>query len=333
VSVVSAEKFALGRSCCRRSGAGSWEPLRRERLDGRRDRAGEGLEVLVPLTLRHVLAPLPERGLNPGENGEHIVLPLAWKRHVPPALAIDFLGDVHHQRSDLSKNLLVGIQGLEVVLRGGLRALDLQVEVAELLPAPQLGVLLRLPLVLDVAIQLFVPFLERLNLPIQLVHVREQAEIPLLELHEYLHDLFDVGDPRRGLDRRKSLFEDLNVLLVLLDVAALNRVQEGKLQDPLHHRRLAEIQLLIRDKILPSILVALVRVSLHLHLGLFLLPVLLLGLDLEPLHLFAKALPAALALLRERRDADFDVLDHILGLVLLGLDLEDAFGAPADVLD
>ena len=34
---------------------------------------------------------------------------------------------------------------------------------------------------------------------------REQAEIPLLELHEYLHDLFDVGDPRRGLDRRKSL--------------------------------------------------------------------------------------------------------------------------------
>ena len=64
----------------------------------------------------------------------------------------------------------------------------------------------------------------------------------------------------------KHLFEDLNVLLVLLDVAALNRVQEGKLQDPLHHRRLAEIQLLIRDKILPSILVALVRVSLHLHL-------------------------------------------------------------------
>ena len=34
---------------------------------------------------------------------------------------------------------------------------------------------------------------------------REQAEIPLLELHEDLHDLFDVGDPRRGLDRRKSL--------------------------------------------------------------------------------------------------------------------------------
>mmetsp|Transcript_11398 Transcript_11398/g.30580 ORF Transcript_11398/g.30580 Transcript_11398/m.30580 type:complete len:427 (-) Transcript_11398:365-1645(-) len=142
--------------------------------------------------------------------------------------------------------------------------------------------------------------LESLDLPIHVVHIREQGVVLALQMDEDFHNLVDVGDAGGLLDRRESLLEDSNGLFVLLDVPSLDGVQEGELQDPPHDRGCIELLLLCRLQAACPVLL----VRLYGHLGPLrvhplrqLLPLPLLHLLLQLLHGRLEVLPLELELL------------------------------------
>mmetsp|Transcript_11487 Transcript_11487/g.35835 ORF Transcript_11487/g.35835 Transcript_11487/m.35835 type:complete len:437 (-) Transcript_11487:78-1388(-) len=116
------------------------------------------------------------------------------------------------------------------------------------------GLALLGPVVLHLGLELPVPLVDILNVLVELVDVRQQAEVALLEYDKDLDYLLYVADASGGPDRRECLLEDLDVLLVLLDVPPLDGVEEGSLQDAAVHRLLREGLLLICHHVVPPVL-------------------------------------------------------------------------------
>mmetsp|Transcript_49997 Transcript_49997/g.140625 ORF Transcript_49997/g.140625 Transcript_49997/m.140625 type:complete len:347 (-) Transcript_49997:113-1153(-) len=88
--------------------------------------------------------------------------------------------------------------------------------------------------------------LYRLDLAIQLVDIRQQAEVPLLQTDEDLDDLLYIADAGGGFDGSERLLEDLDVFLVLLDMPPLDGVKERQLEDAPLDGHLREGLLLVR---------------------------------------------------------------------------------------
>mmetsp|Transcript_52251 Transcript_52251/g.122744 ORF Transcript_52251/g.122744 Transcript_52251/m.122744 type:complete len:254 (+) Transcript_52251:181-942(+) len=107
------------------------------------------------------------------------------------------------------------------------------------------------------------------DLTVHVIHVRQERKVSALEMNEDLHDFLDIRDPGPLLDRPKCLLEDLDALLMLLDMAPLDAVQESRLHDPAHHARLREFLLLGRqDQLVLPLHAALSLFQAHLHLPL-----------------------------------------------------------------
>mmetsp|Transcript_8974 Transcript_8974/g.24985 ORF Transcript_8974/g.24985 Transcript_8974/m.24985 type:complete len:448 (-) Transcript_8974:255-1598(-) len=144
--------------------------------------------------------------------------------------------------------------------------------------------------------------LESLDLPIHVVHIREQGVVLALQMDEDFHNLVDVGDAGGLLDRRESLLEDSNGLFVLLDVPSLDAIQESSLHDPSHHGRLRKLALLGRHD-QPSLLLHAILRPLELDFNLLLLEVIVLQISPDLQHLLLEATSVSLPLLRHDRYA------------------------------
>mmetsp|Transcript_1372 Transcript_1372/g.4003 ORF Transcript_1372/g.4003 Transcript_1372/m.4003 type:complete len:540 (-) Transcript_1372:195-1814(-) len=220
--------------------------------------------LVVPRVLRvgEEVPPLRQGLLDVGEPGEDAVAALAageLRGRLPAEAAVLLLHGLEDGLDEGPAALedLGVLRGLELVLLRDLpRAPDLLQQVREHGGPPLVVVLLEAPLRVDLALELAVVLLEGLDLAVQGVHVGEEAEVPLLEADEYLHDLLDVRNPGRGLDRGEGLLEDLDVLLVLLDMPPLDGVEERQLQYAAVHRLLREGLLLVGDHVgtLPLVL-------------------------------------------------------------------------------
>mmetsp|Transcript_18184 Transcript_18184/g.42297 ORF Transcript_18184/g.42297 Transcript_18184/m.42297 type:complete len:275 (-) Transcript_18184:342-1166(-) len=174
-----------------------------------------------------------------------------------------------------------------------------------------------------------------LNLTVQLVHVCHEAEVPLFNDHEYLHDLFYVTDASAALDGRERLLKDLNVLLMYPDVPPQDCVQEGDLQDSAMHCLLREGLLFICNHVvlLPWICSFVLptdgaRRIIHLVLDSHLL----LHLRLESFALVLKSSPFTLQLSVQRSHLLLGIFTLLLSVVhIQGLSFQ-LLSAALDVL-
>mmetsp|Transcript_84081 Transcript_84081/g.243045 ORF Transcript_84081/g.243045 Transcript_84081/m.243045 type:complete len:295 (+) Transcript_84081:672-1556(+) len=209
-----------------------------------------GLLVLRVFRLGEEILPLRQGLLNVGEPSKHMLAcclrsGLATEN---PVLLLDRLQNGLDDLLAILEDLDLLLSLVPIILRRGRSAGNLRLQVAEGLVAVrlifQLQPVLRLLLIVEFAVLL----VEALDFTVQGIDIGEQGKVPLLELHEDLHNLLNVRNPCGRLDRRKGLLEDFDILFVLLDVPPLDRVEKGQLEDPSHHRRRVEKLLLVSLK-------------------------------------------------------------------------------------
>mmetsp|Transcript_5221 Transcript_5221/g.8917 ORF Transcript_5221/g.8917 Transcript_5221/m.8917 type:complete len:213 (+) Transcript_5221:578-1216(+) len=104
----------------------------------------------------------------------------------------------------------------------------------------------------DGRLQLVVLNLNGFNVSVQLIDISQETEVSLFQTHKDLHNFLNVADLCAGFNGGKGLFEDLDVLHVLLDMPALDGVEEADLQNPPVHGALRKGFFLIRHhEVLP----------------------------------------------------------------------------------
>mmetsp|Transcript_62564 Transcript_62564/g.191373 ORF Transcript_62564/g.191373 Transcript_62564/m.191373 type:complete len:249 (+) Transcript_62564:552-1298(+) len=149
-----------------------------------------------------------------------------------------------HRRSIVDDTVLI--------LRGNRRLVDLLRDLTQRSLPRRRGPYLLVLVVVQLILQFLVEDLDGLDVPVKLVHIRQQTEISLLQADEDLDDFFYVANACARFDRGERLLEHLDVFVMLLDVPSLDGVEERQLQDAALDHGLGKGLLLVRDHVRPA---------------------------------------------------------------------------------